>query len=189
MYTAIKQSFYKDIPHKMNSVTPSVRQPSVRHAREQRLQSATTHPPNQPGVLETMASALRPVSKLMSDDLPTFERPMTANSGYPALGQSWTFTLLLTNSADLTLVCFGCGRTICEAAVPSRLLLGPSCAAESACWSPSSSSSLKRLESYKSCSQGRVLTCAHTQTNRLPGNQQQSANSSVASNRRRQHTP
>lgn len=52
-----------------------------------------------PGCLDTMAKLLRFVSKFMSDDLPTLDRPMTANSGYFGCGQSLTATLLLTNSA------------------------------------------------------------------------------------------
>jgi hypothetical protein len=34
-----------------------------------------------PGFLETLASLLLCVSMLMREDLPTFERPITANSG------------------------------------------------------------------------------------------------------------
>jgi len=41
-----------------------------------------------PGVLEVRASALRLVSALMSEDLPTLERPAKAISGV-AIGGSW----------------------------------------------------------------------------------------------------
>src|ERR1700733_13804265 len=40
-----------------------------------------------PGVFEVRASALRPVSALISEDLPTLERPAKAISG-PAIGGS-----------------------------------------------------------------------------------------------------
>jgi hypothetical protein len=39
-----------------------------------------------PGVDEVLASFFLPVSILMSDDLPTFERPINANSGLPSCG-------------------------------------------------------------------------------------------------------
>jgi hypothetical protein len=39
-----------------------------------------------PGVLETLARALRPTSLLSSDDLPTFERPAKETSGSSASG-------------------------------------------------------------------------------------------------------
>ena len=39
-----------------------------------------------PGVFETCASALWPVSRLIREDLPTLERPITANSGNPSFG-------------------------------------------------------------------------------------------------------
>ncbi len=40
-----------------------------------------------PGVCEVRASALRPVTALISDDLPTFERPAKAISGTPIGGR------------------------------------------------------------------------------------------------------
>lgn len=40
--------------------------------------SRSTLPPRPPGVLDTMASAVRPVSMLIRLDLPTLDRPMTA---------------------------------------------------------------------------------------------------------------
>ena len=51
------------------------------------------------------------VSMLMSDDLPTLERPMTANSGSVSGGQSPVLVLLLTNVALLTRVFCGSGRS------------------------------------------------------------------------------
>ena len=56
-----------------------------------------------PGVLETSARSLRPVSMLMRLDLPTFDRPMTAISGMIGGGHCSGFTLLLMYSAFRTL--------------------------------------------------------------------------------------
>jgi hypothetical protein len=39
-----------------------------------------------PGVDEVIANPLRLVSMLMSDDFPTFDRPMNAYSGFPSCG-------------------------------------------------------------------------------------------------------
>jgi hypothetical protein len=50
--------------------------------------------PHAPGSLDTSARSFRPVSMLMSDDLPTLLRPITANSGYRGAGQSATVTQL-----------------------------------------------------------------------------------------------
>ena len=47
------------------------------------------------------------MSMLMSDDLPTFERPITANSGSLGLGHWLRFTLLLTYTAFFTRTCKG----------------------------------------------------------------------------------
>ena len=58
-----------------------------------------------PGVLETFARAACPVSILMRDDLPTFERPMTANSGSLGCGHCAMLVLLFTNSAFFTRTC------------------------------------------------------------------------------------
>ena len=53
---------------------------------------------------------------LISDDLPTFDLPMTANSGCFEGGHCDTAVLLFTNSAVLTLLCEGAGstKTCCE---------------------------------------------------------------------------
>ena len=49
-----------------------------------------------PGFFDVFATSffVRPVSMLISEDLPTLERPMTAISGYLGGGQSPTFTQL-----------------------------------------------------------------------------------------------
>mmetsp|Transcript_32324 Transcript_32324/g.39133 ORF Transcript_32324/g.39133 Transcript_32324/m.39133 type:complete len:266 (+) Transcript_32324:78-875(+) len=54
-----------------------------------------------PGVLEIFANFPLLVSILIKDDLPTLERPMTANSGLVSLGHWLYFTLLVMNSACL----------------------------------------------------------------------------------------
>ena len=48
-----------------------------------------------PGVAETFASAFAPASMLSSDDFPTFDRPMNANSGSPETGHDYTFGALV----------------------------------------------------------------------------------------------
>ena len=53
-----------------------------------------------PGVAEVIASFLLPVNILISDDLPTFERPIKANSGSFAEGFWATRVLLPTNLAS-----------------------------------------------------------------------------------------
>lgn len=64
-----------------------------------------------PGVFEIIARPVLPVRVLMREDLPTFERPMTANSGMArfSLGHCSMAVLLLTNSACFTFVCVGAG--------------------------------------------------------------------------------
>ena len=57
-----------------------------------------------PGVLEVSAREARPVSMLISDDLPTFERPIIANSGSLGGGHWVSFTALPTYSAVFTFV-------------------------------------------------------------------------------------
>ena len=42
-----------------------------------------------PGVFDVRASPLRPTSALISDDLPTFERPAKAISGGPSGGRNF----------------------------------------------------------------------------------------------------
>lgn len=59
--------------------------------------------PAAPGVLDTMAREACLVSMFMSDDLPTFDLPITANSGRSVRGHCATVTLLFTNRAVLTL--------------------------------------------------------------------------------------
>ena len=76
-------------------------------------QSSGRRPLGAPGSLYTSARLLRPVSMLMRLDLPTFDRPMTANSGGPSFGHCDTSTLLVTNSADLTRTLVGGGSAIC----------------------------------------------------------------------------
>ena len=62
-----------------------------------------------PGVFDTIARALRPVSRLISELLPTLLRPITANSGYKGAGHWSNATDDFMNSADVTL---GDGRRI-----------------------------------------------------------------------------
>ena len=52
-----------------------------------------------PGVLEMSARLCCPVKRLINEDLPTFDRPTTANSGYCSLGHDSTETALPTYSA------------------------------------------------------------------------------------------
>ena len=52
-----------------------------------------------PGVLDVFASFDWLVSILISEDLPTFERPMKAYSGLSGLGQPSTDGLLITYTA------------------------------------------------------------------------------------------
>ena len=53
-----------------------------------------------PGFCEVIASPLCPVSILMSEDLPTLERPMKAYSGSVLWGQDFTEGLLCTKVAE-----------------------------------------------------------------------------------------
>src|SRR5262249_45651274 len=55
-----------------------------------------------PGVLLTLASPFRCSSELIREDLPTFERPTTANSGKSPRGNCSAATQLLINSAVRT---------------------------------------------------------------------------------------
>lgn len=57
-----------------------------------------------PGVDDVMAKPFRPVSILMSDDLPTFDRPMNAYSGVSSSGHFLTSELLITNFASLIII-------------------------------------------------------------------------------------
>ena len=52
-----------------------------------------------PGVDDVLARSLRPVSMLMSDDLPTLERPMNAYSWRVPAGHLPTSVLLISNLA------------------------------------------------------------------------------------------
>src|SRR5574339_378726 len=54
-----------------------------------------------PGLLEVFARFFRFVSIFNSDDLPTFDRPMKANSGLLSGGHFFTSATLDTNSACL----------------------------------------------------------------------------------------
>ena len=54
-----------------------------------------------PGVPETLASEPCPVSRLMSDDLPTLLRPMKAKSGSASRGTCETYCELHLKSARL----------------------------------------------------------------------------------------
>lgn len=63
-----------------------------------------------PGSLETLARPFLNVNMLMSDDLPTLDRPMTANSGNLGGGQDLRETALDTYLAVLMRECCGVGR-------------------------------------------------------------------------------
>ena len=54
-----------------------------------------------PGVSETIASSRFSARRLISEDLPTLERPMKANSGRFQLGHDFRSGLLTSNTADL----------------------------------------------------------------------------------------
>jgi glycosyltransferase A (GT-A) superfamily protein (DUF2064 family) len=49
---------------------------------------------------DTLANLVCPVRRLMSDDLPTLERPMKANSGTSGSGQPSRLVALITNWAE-----------------------------------------------------------------------------------------
>ena len=53
-----------------------------------------------PGCADVFARFFCAVSRLISEDLPTFERPIKANSGKPVVGQRAGSVLLVMNSAD-----------------------------------------------------------------------------------------
>src|SRR5258705_7528585 len=57
-----------------------------------------------PGRFEILAKFLRPVSILISEDLPTLDRPIKANSGLSGKGQWLICVLLMTNSAVLMIM-------------------------------------------------------------------------------------
>ncbi len=54
-----------------------------------------------PGVPDVLARPFLEVSILMSEDFPTLERPIKANSGLPSVGHLETSVLEMLNSADL----------------------------------------------------------------------------------------
>ncbi len=66
--------------------------------------------PCAPGSFDTRASLSLFVMLFMSEDLPTFDLPMTANSAYLPLGQSATAALLLASLDEVILVLAGGGR-------------------------------------------------------------------------------
>lgn len=57
-----------------------------------------------PGVFDVRASLATPVSRLMSDDLPTFERPANAISASVGAGKPAGWLAEMTNVEDLGLV-------------------------------------------------------------------------------------
>lgn len=63
-----------------------------------------------PGSRDTLASPSCSAMVLMRLDLPTLERPMSANSGNRSGGQSATDALLLTKAAFLTRLLTGGGK-------------------------------------------------------------------------------
>jgi hypothetical protein len=54
-----------------------------------------------PGVFEVRARAFRSNNELISDDLPTFDRPKNAISGRPSLGHCRASKALFINWAEL----------------------------------------------------------------------------------------
>jgi len=57
-----------------------------------------------PGVCEVFASPFLDTSILISDDLPTFERPIKAYSAFTGGGSLEIWVLLQINSADLMIM-------------------------------------------------------------------------------------
>jgi hypothetical protein len=57
-----------------------------------------------PGVCDVLANPFFAVSILMSDDLPTFDRPIKAYSGFTGGGSFDIWVLLQMNSADFTII-------------------------------------------------------------------------------------
>lgn len=66
-----------------------------------------------PGCFDTFASLLLCVNMFISDDLPTFDLPMTANSGKDCGGQPFRSTLLLMYTAFLIFANSEGGRVSC----------------------------------------------------------------------------
>src|SRR5687768_5315655 len=71
-----------------------------------------------PGVLEVRANPFLRSNELMSEDLPTFERPKKAISGLPSVTQCRFSNALLTNSAEMILIdnayCFMLSSTLVQ---------------------------------------------------------------------------
>ena len=61
-----------------------------------------------PGTDEVLAKPLRCTSILISDDLPTLERPMKAYSGMLSFGKKSKRVLLIKNSAFVMFMAFSC---------------------------------------------------------------------------------
>ena len=57
-----------------------------------------------PGVDEVFANPFLPVSILMSEDFPTLDLPIKANSGNPSEGQFFSKTKLPVKVADLMII-------------------------------------------------------------------------------------
>jgi hypothetical protein len=76
-----------------------------------------------PGSLDTFANFSCSVSRFMSEDLPTLERPISANSGKRSGGQSLTAGLLLMKTALFTRACTGGGS--CRSKWTNALALEP----------------------------------------------------------------
>src|SRR6187399_3272336 len=57
-----------------------------------------------PGSEETFARALRPASRLSSDDFPTFDRPMNGNSGNPGGGHTEMSAALVSKTAERMII-------------------------------------------------------------------------------------
>lgn len=91
--------------------------------------------------------------KLISDDLPTFDRPNMANSGQSSLGQSLARLLLFTKSTSLTLASpasgpitiFDPGRTISSVTSSG---LSPGGTKSTFCTNREESESSPRLEAF-----------------------------------------
>jgi len=57
-----------------------------------------------PGLSETIASVRCSARRLMSEDLPTFDRPMNANSGRFQFGHDFRSGELTSKTADLIFI-------------------------------------------------------------------------------------
>jgi hypothetical protein len=78
-----------------------------------------------PGRFEIRASFLFPVSMLIRDDLPTLDRPITANSGMHGGGHAFKVTALPTYVAEFTFVNKDAAYALCSDLGGLRVLDSP----------------------------------------------------------------